>query len=381
MIRTIGLNILILCGLLGSIEGFFRLNSRYHFIKDIKNDGGDSRPLNFPINPEDIRAEFGNSAFLEVDPFYKYKINPELAFFRPSDADYGGRVQKKTSDNSERSELRIKNNGPLIYGVDYKYTPTWLRQVENRKPKSPNQQFVIAAGCSYTFGEALDQGQDYPSILQKILNEKWVVYNYGQRGGAPNTLLDSLENHPDTYKDVLQENEGIFIWRYMTNHAERFFCPVSCYTKENNEFIHSHAEYILKDGKFVTEGSFENSHFFKRKFIRFLANSKALQFFHFEYPDPRSEEAAEIFMKALDESVRKIESGGKKITKKIFVIDGTWYDFDIISAAAKKHQFDVIDFEKIKNFRSDIQFTIPIDSHPTSEANWMMAEILKDHIK
>lgn len=76
-------------------------------------------------------------------------------------------------------------------------------------------------------------------------------------------------------------------------------------------------------------------------------------------------------------SMRNLKKNGKVITNQIVVVDSLNDELDTFRSIAKKHNFKVIDSETTKRFRSDLTLSLQVHSHPTSEANWLLAQVLK----
>jgi hypothetical protein len=167
--------------LIASFEFFCRLNSKYHWADfSDKNSQSLSRLQNEILSPEILKKEFGAVA-LETIPsalISHYDIK-QLGHYSYSDIDQNHNPNRNwqiSSDGQSRTSQfskKIKNTELTLYNVTYALNNYSKRVVEGQSVKKNAERFILAAGDSFTFGEGVTQGQDYPSQLASIISDKW----------------------------------------------------------------------------------------------------------------------------------------------------------------------------------------------------------------
>jgi hypothetical protein len=383
MLKVIRINILVLLGILTLIEIFFQINCYLKILPERSSPWRVTKALDAKTKAA-LLDKFGPSILGPLPEKYRVIENPALKKYTFNDVDSEIPFQRLRYDEKINKSFQVQRklegvDDLFVYDVTYKTTSTGLRAVENVKTNTPAEKFVVAAGCSFTFGEGLTQGQDYPSILQEELGPKWRIYNFGELGAGPNNILFNFETTPQIYQNVLKEDQGVFIWVYIDNHIIRALCPLSCYNNPKYTFIKRHPHYELVDGKFVGGKAFE-SFIFRNLLFSFLSFSKTLRFFNFDIPEPFTTSHYRFFFKMLEEMISRIEKENKKITSRLLVISYSVDDIQNLKAIADEFNFQIIDFQLILALRPDLKTNIPLDGHPTGESNWLLSQAIKTYL-
>ena len=81
-----------------------------------------------------------------------------------------------------RSIVRLKT-GQLVYDVDVKVDDFGRRDTDNPNPQLRTQHRVMF-GCSFVFGEGLEQAHTLPCQVAALAPD-YFVYNYGVQGAGP----------------------------------------------------------------------------------------------------------------------------------------------------------------------------------------------------
>lgn len=230
-------------------------------------------PASTSFSHTEINAEFKNVSVDPVPLKYKYHLRPALDLYKKSDLEmptpFGSTYFGELKNQRIHAQLKVKNSDLTVYDVNYVFNTEGFRQVQDKsKTKKNNSQFVIAAGCSFTFGQGVDQGFDYPSQLSEKLGPDWSVYNYGQIGGSPNEFLYSTENY-QPYLTQIKQSEGVFIWLFISHQMKRMICPVSCYREMNDRFILEKPDYTLDNGQLIHHGKINEEIALSENYIKF----------------------------------------------------------------------------------------------------------------
>lgn len=373
--------------LIVSFELFCSLNLNYHWIGiPDKNSQSLSRLQNENLSPDILKKEFGSEILQIIPPSLVSKYdNKQLAAFSYSDIDQNhnpNRSWQISNDGQSRTSQfskTIKNTNFTLYNVTYALNTFSKRQVENQSAKKNADHFILAAGDSFTFGEGVTQGQDYPSQLASIISDKWSIYNYGVAGDSANDFY--LRGLADPgYFEQIKEKEGDFIWLYHEVQMQRLIFPINAY--ESVKYISSKPEYTLDNEELIFHGFFQSSDRPFRKALNLLAKSAITKTFNFEIPNMYSDASFKLFFALLNSSVNKIEGQNKKINRKIIISYFAQGNLDKFKQVAQQYGFEVFDIEKLLFARDlgrggDVQMRIPVDGHPSPEAYWLLSRALK----
>lgn len=104
---------------------------------------------------------------------------------------------------------------------------------------------IACIGDSITYGAGVNKTRDtesFPAMLQALLGDNWIVYNYGNRGS---TLLSGT-NHPyrdqQEYLDSIAEPADVYIIMLGTNDAKEQFWDAERFLEEYAQFLDIYRE-------------------------------------------------------------------------------------------------------------------------------------------
>ncbi len=351
-----------------------------------KNLYSESRIENINLNTKSITDNFGPDVLLEIpDQFKSNLVYENFKNFTYADIDqtpvHGQIWHLNPGDQSTSSQFtkKIKNTNLTLYNVTYTMNEFAKRKVENQSQKLSPTHFIISAGDSFTFGEGVSQGEDYPSQLASVISSKWYIYNYGVSGDSANDFY--LRGLADAnYFEQIKEETGDFIWLYHDIQLQRLIFPTNAYRKAS--YIASKPEYTLNGDTLIFHGFFNSSDRTLRKIINILAKSEVSQSLNLEIPSVFTENNFRLFFTLLNNSVYKIESYNKKINRKILITYFTHNNFRAFSKIATEFGFEVFDIEQLLYFREkevngNVNLRIPVDGHPSAAAYWLLSGALK----
>lgn len=378
--KVVIINIILLAALIGLVEMVMR--SGFFDNRPSRLTAPQEKNLRTQTDPKYAYEQFGRITFPPPPPEYqdqfdeKLKAYPNQVLNKNYPLGYFSKELRK--EGNYHISGTINGTDIKVYDVTYKIDKFGRRVVENQNEKIAANKFVLAFGCSFTFGEGLNQGFDYPSQLAKKLDAQWKVYNFGDSGFGPNDVLDHLNSHPAEYLAGVDEPEGVFIWYFLQDHMTRFFCPWICYGPQHR-WILPKTEYDFEDNKLVQKTSFEQSRDPERQIYNFLSKSAIIQklgYRIYPYYTPRE---SDIFIKSLEQISNSLKN--KRITKKYIVIYSKFSGYTQFKTLLLHYGFEPIEFFRIFDVVQIQNKGIPADGHPTSELNWYLSEVLKDRIQ
>ncbi len=329
-----------------------------------------------------ISEKFGPSPTYKVEPApaYLYKnINPKLEKLKIYDQDNDNKYPDGYWSNNIKYKqkfnviAKFKNTDLIAYNIDYVFDRKYMRHVENQDSKTNANKFIISAGCSLTLGEGLNQGEDYPSQLAKKMNDSWKIYNFGYHGNGPNNYIDAIQKKELDLKHIT-ENDGAFVWLFIPDHLNRYFCPLNCYNKDRDWNL-ERPEVEYSNGTFKAKKSFRKSYKPQRILMR------VLKYFHFfDYLKLPQTQYTESEYAEFAEAVNFIPNQlNTRIKKKYFIFfdDTAGYDHKLLKEKLEKLNFKIIYLNSYLNKFPDNQRQIPGDGHPTAAINWYISEVIK----
>jgi hypothetical protein len=107
----------------------------------------------------------------------------------------------------------------LVFNTSYS-TDEMGRRMTVRNFAARRTRAVIFAGCSFIFGEGLEDKDTLPSIMQRNMSDVR-VFNFGRSGSAPNSFLRAIEDPDYRFFDDITESEGVFIYNFIDDHISR----------------------------------------------------------------------------------------------------------------------------------------------------------------
>lgn len=277
-------------------------------------------------------------------------------------------------------EVRLlpPNESVVVYNVEYKINKHKRREVENQQTKTNARQFVLSLGDSFTFGEGVTTGEDYPSQLAKKLSPDYMVYNFGKPGYGPNDLLFRLQSNVETFNDVKQK-EGIAIWYFVYAQLERTACGFRCFLSRNNYYISDKPRYELVGNKPVYLGKFDQTMPLWQHLLPIVAESEALKFGINHFAVDYSENEYKTFVALLKEIKAILEKS--KDLRKFYFLNTDDYELDpILYDLLKEAGIETLDLSQVPKpaFKDS---RIPYDWHPTATYYWFITEVLKKTIE
>ena len=344
----------------------------YHQLKKSRPVISDKKSPIINYNIKDLAPAPKEYAY---DNSFLYEKYPNGTLDRPF---YETSMSMRNLNNRRNKKIRsykmIKDTDEKIYDVVYTFNSLGHRLVKNQEKKINPKYAVSLFGCSFTFGEGLQDGLDYPSLLAGKLGNSWKVYNYGYMGYGPNSTLQQIMEQQD-YFDDQKEDADIFFWYYITDHLSRYFCPLECYNKDRY-WATKMPDISVKNGAMEYHGSFLQSPYFYRKLGQLYNTLKINQ--HIDLPAVSlTTEQIKEFAAAVDHIAQQLKN---KPLKKILLIHSfDEYTADLASSFTDLG-FDIINLDSVMKDIPLEKRELALDHHPNQLANWYVSEILKKYL-
>lgn len=147
---------------------------------------------------------------------------------------------------------RVDDTGKKLYDVLYTLNKDGFRVTPERGAAADTA--VLLFGCSFTFGEGVEDKETYAYKLGELLGERYQVYNFAHRGYGAHQMLAQIES-------------GILpplCARY--KHIFAFFLTIANHPDRCTGFINYSTvapKYILENGKITRDGLLTGSNTIK----------------------------------------------------------------------------------------------------------------------
>ena len=217
----------------------------------------------------------------------------------------------------------------------------------------------VFLGCSFVFGDGVNDDETLPYYFSDILNFKYNILNYGISGKGSNSALNILNvglNENLKYKH--------FFFSLIEDLIDRNFrLQIGEYPNDRFVFSNNKSE-IIKYPYYEIVNVFKRSNIFRKIFL------PRIQEYNKKYYEDYMIQSLEEMNKIVEEKYNS------KLT--IIVWDIEKYNNYFIDKL-KNTNLDLIFLDE-KFSSHDKGYRIKNDSHPTAKANKEIAEILYNHI-
>ncbi len=202
---------------------------------------------------------------------------------------------RKAAPGQHHVILKNKISNEVIYDVTYSINPNGSR-VTPIKNISSRDKFVLFLGCSFTYGEGVEDNQTLPYYLGSYTKE-YQPYNFGFHGHGPFDILAQLENID--FKHEIKEPNGIVIYSFIDDHVERMLGSIKVMQWKVADPYYQQTTL----GKFKRKETFLTGRPLETIFYYVLSKSKLLQALKFNWPgvhQPQIKQAAESIRQMKD---------------------------------------------------------------------------------
>ena len=280
--------------------------------------------------------------------------------YRANVSDIGAQPNPGTYPSSARA-----SDGRLLYEIHYTIGPDQLRVTPDNPPGPHRVNFL---GCSFTYGEGVNDNETLPYFVSRTMQDVHVV-NFGFHGyGAHNTLA-LLESSRNTKGEI-----NFFLGAGF--HIERSACHPD-WTASAPRYELQGDGSVTRNGKCGdTRGPLDQ---LKKTAIRYSNIAAAADRFSRTHI---GDEDVRLYIAILRRAAELTHARGQKfvigyITGSEPRLASTSYTDESIMAAFKTFADDVFDARLPRDSRN----AIPLDGHPTAFANQKRAVMVAEHLR
>jgi hypothetical protein len=344
---NLGLLILIFCGLNLTL-------------KDSLFDGHKIKTTRY--KKEGASKDLGIKPHVTPPETYKDKAVTQMSFYN------AGEVWKNIGQDRYVVSKKM-DDGTVIYEAHYTLIKDGLREFEPR----PKRKKILLLGCSFVFGEGLNDDETLMYYLKNLLQDFEIV-SIARPGWGPNDVLLFLRSHPQYMNNVHQA-----FYFFIDDHWNRVFAPAHLVADPALRSYLMMKPYFEQNGEdFEYAGSIES----QRKgtmnqVYRFLGGLPLLHRLGFIFP-PFSDSNRLYFAGMLRQIEKDIQAASAGSQFAVVL-----YPFESYANGIKlKTDFEKykLQIEDLTDYDFDIstgnRTFIPEDGHPTKYTNYLLAQIL-----
>ncbi|MDN5210584.1 hypothetical protein QQ020_00955 [Fulvivirgaceae bacterium BMA12] len=258
-----------------------------------------------------------------------------------------------------------------VYNVRYTIDSLSRRLTPLTAKSKLDKQYALFFGCSFTFGEGVNDDETYPYYFSKT-DSAFIPYNYGLCGYGTQQMLAKLQ--AGNLRAAISEPNGIAVYLHIPMHINRVI---------GDMFVHNiwganMPCYDLEAGELIHKGSFKNGRPFISKLYSFLGKSNALRYFNVNFPVKMNSHHFDVTSRLIEKSYQtyKRQFGNDNF----FVV--IYHQSDEIKSRLQKKGIKVLDYSDTFDISAkEFQIHPQYEKHPNAHAYQILAEKLLADIR
>jgi len=259
----------------------------------------------------------------------------------------------------------------IVYNVTYSFDQFSRRTYPN-DIKEKRDFFLILHGCSFTYGNGLDDHQTL-SYFTDHGTSQFKSYNYAIGASAPNIMLAHIQEN--NLKKQIAQKKGVFTYIYIDGHITR-----SNGFLQELSWMEETPYYNLKDGKLIRKQSFKEGSPLRTKFFRFLRDKLSVDtIFERNFPSI-SESHINYTCRLIAESRNEFLSQFPD-SKFIMLIHPLSFLKPKLKSCLLKENVQIVDDLNIDDLKFNrLSYIIENDGHPNEKFNRFLANALIEKV-
>ncbi len=261
----------------------------------------------------------------------------------------------------------VRSDTQIIYDAIYSFDQ-YSRRYAPVEDLPSRKKFVIFYGCSYTYGNGLNDNQTLHYFLGK-LNKNYYPYNYAIGATGPNSMLALVQQNK--FHEQIPQANGTFIYVYADFHTDRALGHYPSVT-----WLRDTPYYEMdKNGGLSRHGSFLTG---RPIFTKLLMNLQIV-FQFMGYGNniiPAIKDKDHLYICALINETKKEFLRQYPQSNFVLYMHPTSRIPPILETCLQKNE---IAYFKGKPLPEN-GMSIPIDGHPNEQANRLIAEELSAYL-
>lgn len=263
-------------------------------------------------------------------------------------------------------------DGRKIYEVHYA-TDQWGRRITPLCSPEQKPFYILFLGCSFTFGEGLDQDETLPYFVGK-LSPCYQPYNYACIGYGPGQMLAKLQS--GSLSKEISQKKGLLIYGYMgeqsVGHIDR--AVGTLYTFGWTRYFPFY--FLDRDGKLARNGDFDTGRPIRSLVYRMLRKSAIVRVFGINYPLGVADKDVDLTARIIEESCRVYRKDFLDQPFYVLIFPGAVESTTRkLVSKLQKAGIHCLDYTALSQF-ADPEYRIAGDEHPSVQWNKELAGLI-----
>jgi hypothetical protein len=309
--------------------------------------------------------------FFRGPPYVETRSIPD---FCTVDADLGSAPKRNTSV----TETKTLQNGKPVFHATYTIDALGRRVTPVEAP-SDRRKFMLFFGCSFVFGEGLNDDQTLPYFIARGAR-CYTPYNYAFIGYGPQQTATVLQD--GRIKSQVHEHRGLALYGFMgepgTGHIDRAIGALAVFDWTRYfPFYHlDDAGELRRDGNFVT-GRPVRSWAFK-----VLTRSTMVRLLGLNYPVRLNDDHIRLTATIIAESDKAFRKEFPEAEGFFVVIfpGAERRSCQKLKEILEEKRVGVLDYSQAGEFGAE-DYRIESDGHPSEKWNRRLAQIIVNDLK
>jgi len=259
----------------------------------------------------------------------------------------------------------FKENDTVIYNAVYSTDNYSRRLTPDHADGIPKKKFALFFGCSYTFGEGLNDNETLPYFFSR-LQPAYRSYNYGLSGYGPQQMLEHLKRKG--VETEIAEKKGILIYTFIDHHVNRVIGTMRSYSIWADIMPYY---FLDEEQKLVRQGSFRTGRPFLNAVYGVLNKSQVVKALNLDFPKIRGHHLL-LTARIFDESKKIFEKKFKSNKFYVLFYPGSQH-VRSLKPYLQQFKIDYLDYSGLFDPREP-QYHITGDVHPSAAAFKILAE-------
>lgn len=264
-----------------------------------------------------------------------------------------------------------KKTGEVIYDALYSIDQFGKRDTPV-KNKDERKLFVLFFGCSFVFGDGLQNDETAAYEVGK-LSTNFMPYNFGLQGDGPFDILAKIEN-VDFHKQIKEQN-GKMVYTFMDAHLFRVLGTMSIMRSNQDRVFYREC----RKGELAREGTFYKNRTFLTRFYRVLLKSQILKKLKVRHIFPIREKDIKLTALAINTLFQKFKNRYPGVEVYLLIYPGSKYK-DRLLKYINIGQAGLLDYSKLFDINDEKFHISKYDRHPSHLANQVLAQNIVNDI-
>jgi hypothetical protein len=270
--------------------------------------------------------------------------------------------------------LRASRSRTVLYKTMYSTDSFGLRTTIHFESGATHDRFLAFLGCSYTFGEGVEDAETFPSRVASLL-PRYRVYNFGILGSSPSEMLEhQLRGRGFRRNKAIVEPSGYVFFTFIDDHVARVQGTMRYLGRTTYE--RQRPSFGIVDGRVVYEGNFTSAHPYWTWIATHLFRSELLQFLRVDFP-PANDGTMQLIAKIVAALQKQAKQNFNALKTYVIIYPGQNKYATRLTPYLDREGVPYLDYSSIDVWRIlGEKATIPGTGHPSREAYHLLAELL-----